>query len=58
LKVSHGIKQIESITWNTKNVVEDITWYKTFCRYHMVLSILRVSHGIANFECITWYILV
>jgi len=30
LKVSHGIKQIESITWYIKMFVQGITWYAQF----------------------------
>jgi hypothetical protein len=44
LNASHGIKQIESITWLKKKIVEgiiwyeqfeDITWYTTVGGYHM-----------------------
>jgi hypothetical protein len=27
LNASHGIKEIESITWNKKTFVEGITWH-------------------------------
>ena len=39
LKIAHGIKQFEGITWN-----------KTVWRYHMASNSLKVSHGIKQFE--------
>jgi len=54
LKVSHSIKQIESIIWYKKSLLKVSHGMNNLKISHGIKQ-FKVSYGIKQFEGITWY---